>query len=159
MILLICLMSFVSKAQSDSLPGDPGMILSYNVQNMSFGTFSNRSTGGTVNISASGVRSFTDNVILINQGSQFFPAIVDIDVLSGSIISILKGPDVILTGSNGGSMSMHIDGTSPASPFITTAAQPARTRVSIGGTLTIGSFAANPPGIYSGTFYLTFNVE
>ena len=143
--LLITGLSFISVytfAQGDSIPPDPGAITVYLVQNMSFGAFSNGASGGTVNM-----------------GVQYFQAIFDVDSPIGSIISILNGSDAVLTGSNGGSMTMHIGGSDPPSPFIVIVNQPARTAVSIGGTLTVGNTAANPPGTYNGTFYITFNQE
>ena len=160
--LLITGLSFISVytfAQGDSIPPDPGAITVYLVQNMSFGAFSNGASGGTVIISTNGARSVTGNVIPLNMGVQYFQAIFDVDSPIGSIISILNGSDAVLTGSNGGSMTMHIGGSDPPSPFIIIVNQPARTAVSIGGTLTVGNTAANPPGTYNGTFYITFNQE
>jgi hypothetical protein len=155
-------MSFLCYAQidpTDSLPGDPGGLTIYTVRNMSFGAFSCGSTGGTVTISNTGIRSVTGSVIALNMGVLYFPAIFDVDAPLGSILSILNGPDATLTGSNGGTMSMHIGSSDPPSPFITTVTQPARTPVNIGATLTVGNPSANPPGIYNGTFYITFIQE
>jgi len=160
--LLITGLSFISVytfAQGDSIPPDPGAITVYLVQNMSFGAFSNGASGGTVIISTNGARSVTGNVIPLNMGVQYFQAIFDVDSPIGSIISILNGSDAVLTGSNGGSMTMHIGGSDPPSPFIIIVNQPVRTPVNIGGTLTVGNTAANPPGTYNGTFYITFNQE
>jgi hypothetical protein len=56
-------------------------------------------------------------------------------------------------------MSLHIGNTDVGSPFITTVAPPGKTRVNVGGTLTVSSPAANPPDSYSGSFYITFNQE
>jgi len=151
--------AFAQVDPTDSLPGDPGAITVYNVQNMSFGAFSTGNTGGSVIISTNGTRTVTGNVVPLNLGVQYFQAIFDIDTPMGCIVSILNGPDAILTGSNGGSMSMHIGGSNPPSPFITMVAQPLRTQVSIAGTLAVGTPAANPPGSYNGTFYITFNQE
>lgn len=144
---------------TDSLPGDPGGLTVYTMQNLSFGAFTDGATGGSVIISNSGIRSITGNVVPLNLGISYFQAIFEIDAPIGSIISILNGADATLTGSNGGSMSMHIGGSDPASPFITVVSQPARTQISIGGTLTVGNTASNPPGNYNGTFYITFNQE
>jgi hypothetical protein len=155
-------MSFFAFAQTDptdSVPGDPGGITVYPVQNMSFGAFSIGSSGGTVVMSTNGTRSVTGDVIALNLGALYFQAIFDIDAPQGAIVSILNGTDATLTGSNGGSMTMHIGNSDPSSPFIITVAQPTRTQISIGGTLTVGSPATNPPGAYNGTFYLTFNLE
>lgn len=155
----ISIFSFGQTDPTDTIPGDPGGLTVYTVQNMSFGAFTNGSTGGTVSISTNGTRSVTGNVVLLNLGTQYFQAIFDIDAPQGSIVSILNGSDATLTGSNGGSMSMQIGGSDPPSPFITVVSQPARTQVNIGGLLTVGSSAANPPGTYTGTFYITFNQE
>jgi len=161
-VLILSLVSHFSFAQidpTDSLPGDPGGLTAYTIQNLNFGAFTLGSSGGTVIISSSGMRSVTGDVVALNLGTPFFQAIFDIDAPEGSIVSILNGSDVALTGSNGGSMTMHIGASDPPSPFITTVVQPSRTQVNIGGTLTVGSPTANPPGSYSGTFYITFNQE
>ena len=162
--VFVILLSFTSivcyaQAPTDSLPGDPGAINVYTVQNLSFGAFSPGTLAGTVIISNAGSRSVTGDVIGLNFGLLYFQAIFDIDAPQGSIISILNGPNATLTGSNGGTMSVHIDNSNPGSPFSTVVAQPLRTQVNVGGTLTVGTAAASPPGTYSGTIYLTFNQE
>ncbi len=154
--------SFIALAQidpTDSLPGDPGALSVYTVQNMSFGAFSAGNTGGTVIISTNGSRSVSGDIIPLNLGTLYFQSIFDIDAPIGSIVSIMNGPDAILTGSNGGSMTMRIGNSDPFSPFIIIKQQPERTPVKIGGTLTVGPTATNPPGNYTGTFYITFNQE
>lgn len=155
----ISIFSFAQGNPTDTIPGDPGGISVYTVQNISFGAFSIGSTGGTVIISNSGTRSVTGDVVALNLGTLYFQSIFDIDAPQGSIVSILNGSDVTLTGNNGGTMSMHIGNSDPPAPFIVTVLQPVRTPVSIGGTLTAGTPAANPPGTYTGTFYITFNLE
>ena len=144
---------------TDSVPGDPGAISVYTIQNLSFGAFSHGMAGGTVIVSNTGTRSVTGDVIPLNLGVLFFHAIFEIDAPVGTIISILNGSDATLTGSNGGSIFLQIGNSDPPFPFITTVAQPARTQVNIGGKLTVGGPAANPPGTYTGTFYITFNQE
>jgi hypothetical protein len=161
LILLLCLISFFSFAQNptDTIPQDPGAMSVYTIQNLSFGAFSQGNTGGNVIISNSGSRSATGDIIPLNMGVQYFHAIFEIDAPQGSIVSILNGPNATLTGSNGGSISLQIGNSDPPSPFIITVPQPVRTQVNIGGTLAVGSPAANPPGTYTGTFYITFNQE
>jgi hypothetical protein len=163
-LLLVPVLGFISifsfaQTPTDSLPPDPGAMSVYTVQNLSFGAFTFGSSGGTVIISNTGTRSVTGDAIALNMGILFFQAIFEIDTPEGTIISILNGADATLTGSNGGSVSMHIGNSDPPSPFITTVVQPARTQVNIGGTLTVGGPVANPPGTYTGTFYITFNQE
>jgi len=163
--LLVTALGFISIATfaqgdpTDTIPGDPGGITVYNVQNMSFGAFSHGNSGGSIIISNSGSRSVTGDVVPLNLGSLYFHSIFDIDAPFGSIVSIQNGSDATLTGSNGGSMSMSLGNSDPGSPFIVTVSQPTRTAVNIGGTLTVGTPVANPPGTYTGTFYITFNLE
>lgn len=162
-IILLLAIAFTTdvKAQdpTDSLPGDPGAIYVYTYQNLSFGTFAQGGSGGTITVSNSGARSSTGSIILINQGGSFFQSVIDVEAAPGSLISITNGPNATLTGSNGGTVTLEIGNSDPVSPFNTTVSPPSRTPVNIGGTLTIGNPAASPPGIYTGVFYITFNQE
>jgi len=157
-ILMISVEAF-SQNPTDSLPGDPGAISVYTIQQLSFGAFSHGSSGGNVNISPAGIRTVTGDVVPLNMGVSYFNAMFELDAPLGTIISILNGGNATLTGSNGGSITLQIGNSSPASPFVTTVPQPGRTQINIGGSLTIGTALANPPGTYSGTFYITFNQE
>jgi hypothetical protein len=161
LVAILGLLSFFAVAQNptDSVPPDPGAMSVYTIQNMSFGAFSHGNAGGSVIISNSGLRSVTGDVVALNLGVNFFHSIFEIDAPEGSIISILNGSNTTLTGSNGGSMTLHIGNSDPPSPFVTVVPQPARTQVNVGGTITVGNAAANPPGTYTGTFYITFNQE
>jgi hypothetical protein len=124
-----------------------------------FGAFFQSTSGGTVVISPSGVRTSTGTVILADLGYAFGAANFTILANPGTRIAILNGPDVVLNGSNGGTMSLHIGTSSPASPFMTSAVPPSQTSVNIGGTLTVGSPVANPSGTYNGYFLVTFMQE
>lgn len=131
----------------------------YTVQNLSFGSFSQGISGGTVIISNTGSRSVTGSVVPLNLNTPYLQAIIEVEAAAGTIVTILNGSDATLTGSNGGTMSMNIGSSDPASPFTTSAVPPARTQVNIGGTLTVGSPTLSPAGTYSGTFYITFNYQ
>jgi len=146
----LCLSSLPSFSQISSVTS---------VQNLSFGAFSQGSLGGTVSISANGSRSVTGSIVPLNLGVSYFQAIFEIEAPEGTVVSIMNGGNVTLTGSNGGSMMLQIGNSDPASPFAITIPPPGKTRVNFGGTLTIGSPAQNPPGSYSGTFSITFNNE
>jgi len=128
-------------------------------QGLIFGAFFQGPSGGTVIIYPDGSRSVTGSLVQANLGYSFSPAIFEIDATTGTSISILNGPDVNLTGSNGGSISLHLGTASTGNQFITTATSPTRTQVRIGGTLTIGSPLSNPSGSYSGSFSITFIQE
>jgi hypothetical protein len=128
-------------------------------QGLMFGAFFQGASGGTVIIYPNGSRAVTGDVIQANLGFAFSPAIIEVGANPGTLVSILNGADALLTGSNGGSATLHIGTASTGTPFITTATPPARTQIRIGGTLTIGSPLANPAGAYNGTFSITFIQE
>jgi len=158
--LLAGMMLFLmSPGSSFGQPHPPRPLQVYNVKDINFGAFVQGISGGTVIVYPNGFRSTTGDILQLNLGYQFYPSIFEIDVLPGTIISILFGPDAILTGSNGGTLIMHVGGSEPQSPFVTTANPPVRTQVRVGGTLIVGNPQANPPGNYSGSFTVTFNLE
>lgn len=128
-------------------------------QGLIFGAFFHGVTGGTVTIYPDGSRAVSGSLIQANLGFPFSPAIFEVDANPGTLISILNGPDVLLTGSNGGSVMLHVGAASTGSPFTVTTIPPSRTQVRIGGTLTVGSPLANPAGTYSGMFSVTFIQE
>jgi hypothetical protein len=127
-----------------------------NDQGLAFGNFWQAgNSGGTVTLSNTGARSSTGDVVLLN--STFFHSIFNITTESLSPVSItVDQPTAILSGSNGGSMTLEIGPPSPASPSVS-ALSPVQ--VSLGGTLTIGSRSNNPPGTYSGDVMITFTVN
>ena len=143
-------------ANAQEPPPRPLTIYANPAQGLIFGAFYQGMSGGNVILSPDGSRSVTGDLIQANLGIPFSPAIFEIDADPGSLISVLNGPDVILTGSNGGFIGLHIGACDKGSPFITIVAPPARTEVRIGGTLTVGNPLANPSGAYSGTFSVTF---
>ncbi|MCW3120248.1 MAG: hypothetical protein JWM28_4330 [Chitinophagaceae bacterium] len=129
------------------------------VQNLIFGAFYPGNSGGSVIISNTGSRSVTGTVVPLGLGVPFSQAIFEIEAPAGTIVSILTGPDITLSGSNGGSMTLHMGNSQPASPFTTSLAPPSRTPLNIGGTLSVGNALSNPAGSYSGNFSITFNWE
>jgi len=154
-ILLLCHMGVRAQAP----PPRPISVSINPSQGLRFGAFFQSSSGGTVVITPSGVRTSTGSVVLADLGFVYGAANFEIVASPGTLINILNGPDATLTGSSGGSLTMHIGSSSPASPFITSVSPPSYTSVNIGGTLTVGSPVANPTGAYSGSFYITFMQE
>ena len=157
-ILGLLFMNFSSYAQRVGVEHPPRPVTTTvnMAQGLIFGAFYRGSSGGSVTVLANGSRSTTGTIILASLGFSFSPAIFQIDVEPGAIITISNGPDVNITGSNGGSMSLHIGSSDVGSPFTTTVVPPSTTQVRIGGTLTVGTALANPSGDYSGTFSVTF---
>ena len=147
------------RVNGQELPPRPITVTVNLSQNLSFGAFYQGNAGGSVIISPSGFRSSTGDVVLLSMGYSFNSGLYDVVANSGTRITILNGPDVLLNGSNGGSMTLHIGASDPASPFIITTTPPSKTQVRIGGTLIVGNPLANPPGNYSGSFSVTFVQE
>jgi hypothetical protein len=128
-------------------------------QNLGFGAFAHGLSGGIVIINPAGLRSATGDIILLNLGYTFSSALYRLVANPGTVISILNGSDITLIGSNGGSMLLHIGASNPVSPFVISTSPPNYTEMKVGGTLTVGNSAANPPGAYNGVFYITLIQE
>jgi hypothetical protein len=122
-------------------------------QNLSFGAFTTSPASGSVTIASDGTR--TTNNVLGLFGFPFSNAVFRVATDKPALLSILKGPNTVLTRAGGGSMTLQIGDPSPASPFLVLH-PPGFVLVNIGGTLLVGDAVANPPGNYSGTFDLTF---
>lgn len=159
-ILLLMNILFFTLSSGLSAQEPPPRPLEVTVnQNLGFGAFTQGASGGTITINSSSVRSSSGDVILLNLGYSFSAATYKLIANAGTVISILNGLDVSLPGSNGGSMTLHIGVSDPASPFVLTTVPPAFTLMNVGGTLTVGNPGANPPGNYSGSFDITFIQE
>jgi hypothetical protein len=130
------------------------------IQNLAFGTFSQGTSGGTISVSNTGLITTTGSIFPLTFGgaNDVSAAVFEVQAPVGTVVSISNGPDVNLTGSNGGGMILHLGASDPKTPFAVVS-QTGRTPVNIGGTLTIGTAASTPPGNYTGTFYITFNNE
>jgi hypothetical protein len=158
-MLLIILFLMLSVASIAQEPPPRPVVVTTVPPGLGFGAFTQGAAGGTVTINSGGSRSSTGDVILLGLGIPFSTAAYQLVGNQGTVISILNGPDVSLTGSGGGSMILHLGVTNPLSPFVITTIPPAYMILNIGGSLTVGSPAANPPGNYSGTFNITFIQE
>jgi hypothetical protein len=150
--LLLLALSLATIAQEPP----PRPIVVTVTQNLSFGAFSQGAAGGTVTITPASSRSATGDVILLSLGFPFFSAIYRLVGRQGTVVSLLNGPDVLIPGSNGGSLSLHIGNSNPASPFVL---PPGPLFLNVGGRLTVGNPGANPPGNFSGTYDITFVQE
>lgn len=134
-------------------------INTYTIQGFDFGSFYQGDNGGAITISAEGTRTATGDIILMNTWLPNAQAIFEITAPEGITISILNGTDATLTGSNGGTLTLQLEGTDIGSPFTNTAAAAARTRIKVGGKLIVGNRTASPPGTYQGTCSIIFNQE
>lgn len=141
------------KAQEQ--PPRPVIITANPSQPLAFGAFSPGASGGTVTVSPGGTRTAGGSVVLLSLGYAYTPAMFYIRANPGTVLSVLVPPPAILTGSGGGTLTLQVNGSLPASPFVTTLPWPQQTTLLIGGTLTIGNIASNPPGTYTGTYSIT----
>jgi hypothetical protein len=137
----------------------PRPVSVYLVRSLSFGAFAPGNLGGTITISPDGARSSSGEIYFFNLGFVYYEAVFEIEGNAGTLISVLKGDDVTLTGSSGGTMTMHLGDSYPSSPIILNTNAPDRTQYHLGGVLNVGNLLANPPGQYNGVFYVTFIQE
>jgi hypothetical protein len=147
------------RIHAQELPPRPLTVTVSLSQNLNFGAFYHGNIGGSVIIYESGARSSTGDIVLLTMGYSFSTGLYDVVANPGTVVSILNGPDAILTGSNGGTMILQIGESSPSSPFIITSTPPSATQLRIGGTLIVGSPLMNPAGNYGGTFDITLVQE
>lgn len=124
-------------------------------QNLSFGAFYTGSAGGTVTIDPSGSRSASGDIVLLGLGYAFSSALFEVHAHPGTVISILNGPNVTLSGIPSGTITLQIGSSNPSSPFVSNVHFNIPIPLYIGGTITVGSPAVNPPGSYTGTFDIT----
>ena len=150
------LLGFVKAVQSQPPPPKPISIYNNPSQGLIFGAFFQGTSGGTVVINHDGTRTITGTLVGANLGYPYSAAVFEVDANAGTMVSIMNGPNVTLTGSNGGTITLQIGAASTGASFVTTAIPPSRTQVRIGGTLTVGTPASNPSGNYTGTFSVTF---
>lgn len=150
---------FPKPGNSQNMPfPPPGQMQVFTVQHMNFGSFFNGSGGGQVILSPEGFRTATGNILLA--AGTYFQAIFDVRLIPGRWVQIHLGSATTLElAGGGGSMLLTIGPTDRGTGFVTTGGHPFRNPVKVGGTLTVGNTATNPPGNYSGSFFITFIQE
>lgn len=163
LVTLLIVTTFSKNSNGQEKPPRPVGLYLRNAKNLEFGAFavSPGGAGGTVTVAPGGGRSFTGDLININLGYTYSPALFEIEGNPGTLVQFAneQAGGYPLTGSNGGFIIVHfynflID-SSTGNPFIITTTPPSRMIFQLGGTLVVGNAGANPPGNYSGTFSLT----
>ena len=154
-IIPVVLMYSVSVELKAQEPPPRPIRIDVTAQGLSFGAFYHGAVGGSVVILPSGSRSATGDVVLLGLGFPFSAALFEVHAHPGTVISILNGPDAVLTGIPSGTMTLHIGSSNPSSPFVSNVNFNIGIPLYIGGTLTVSNSAANPPGSYTGTFDIT----
>lgn len=153
--ILVVFMYSISPVLKAQEPPPRPIRINATAQGLSFGAFYHGVTGGTITITPAGARSSTGDVVLLGLGYPFSAALFQVRASPGTVIAILNSPDVPIFGIPSGSMNLHIGNTNPVSPFVSTVPYTVPIPLYIGGTLTVGNSAANPPGSYTGTFDIT----
>lgn len=154
LVTAVLIFSGITDLKAQELPPRPVRIYP-TAQYLSFGAFYHGAAGGSVIIDPSGIRTASGDVVLLGLGYLYSSAMFEVHAHPGTVISILLGPPVTLTGSPSGSMTLTIDSSNPTSPFVSTVQFNVAIPLYIGGTLTVGNSASNPPGSYAGTFDIT----
>ena len=128
-------------------------------QQLSFGAFTQGPAGGSVTLMADGSRAASGSVVPLNFGSVYMPLVLEIEGPKGAIVTMLADEKNVLTGSNGGVMSLRLKSSNPVMPFIITEDAPAKSIITIGAELFVGSSTESPPGNYNGSLNISFIVE
>jgi hypothetical protein len=117
-------------------------------------------SGGTVTVGYDGSRSSSGNIVLLSMAPTAQPAIFEIKLCEGRNVIITFSATTTLTGSNGGSLILDIGPTERGingASFTTNSDCNFITPLRVGGRLNIPGTAI--PGIYTGSFDITFNQE
>lgn len=147
-------------AQGPPLPPRPIEVRVDDLQPLAFGAFTTGASGGSVIMSTDYSRSATGTVILLGLGYNYTPARILLRGNPGTLVTVTLSPVVTLTRSGGGgTMTLAPGPLLPLSPFVLTVPYPVDNELLLGGTLSVGSIAANPAGSYSGTINITFNQQ
>ena len=155
LILIIIFMLPASPGLKAQEPPPRPIRINATAQGLSFGAFYHGASGGTITISPSGARTSTGDIVLLNLGFTYSAALFEVHAHAGTVISVVNGLDATLTGVPSGTMTLHIGDSNPVSPFVSNVHFNVAIPLYIGGLLTVGNAAANPPGSYTGTFEIT----
>lgn len=158
---LLALVAILSAANVEAIPaiGDSTFSVSP-TQPLCFGNFSVAGSGGTVTVGWNGGRSATGGIILLSISPTYQPAIFELKLCPGKKVTIYYPATVMLYGSSGSSITLHIGPTEKGesgSSVISTTDCSSATPLRVGGALEIP--AGTAPGSYSGTFSITFIQE
>lgn len=127
----------------------------YENNQLNFGRFSPEVGGGQIILTPDGSRSVQGSVILGGGTAQSGQFIITGQPDATFSIQLPSGPALLVNSSNN---KMTIDNwvSDPPAGTGTGTLNGGTETVSIGATLTVGSFEDNPVGIYTGTYSLTF---
>jgi hypothetical protein len=117
-------------------------------------------TGGSVLVGYDGTSTATGNIILLSGTPYAQPAIFEVTLLQGRNVNISFSATTTLYGNDGGELTLNIGPTEKGNTgayFPTNNNREFTTLLRVGGKLDIPGTAI--PGIYSGSFSITFDQE
>ena len=158
LIILVAILVFAGKEILAQEPPPKPIQVTVTGQTLNFGAFTYALTTGSVIINADGSRSSSGTLILVS-GYSYSTAHFQLVGNPGTVVTLLQSPDVSLIGSSGGTLTLQMGASNPATPFVITTTPPAYTSLYLGGILLVGNQAANPAGNYTGTYLITFVQE
>ena len=154
---IIILVTFYHSATGQEHPPRPISLAVVPAEGLRFGAFV-VITGGTITVDPGGGRSVGIGLIGVNLGYPYGPATFRVKGNAGTLVTI---QDILPSTIAFGGFTMGLSFNTPVStvsslgsPFILQ--NNGWTDLKIGGKLTVGNSASNPPGPYSGTFNVTF---
>lgn len=159
LFLLVAGSNLVVAQSGPDLPQRNAVVRATQVLNFGDMTILSGSSGGTVTVDYNGVRTATGSVVLLNLGNPVQQAIFEVKICPGRLVNVTFPSTTVLNGSNGGSMLLHLGPTNiggSGSTFISNKGCDDLHFIRVGGTIDVGAMGANPAGLYSGTFNLTF---
>jgi hypothetical protein len=117
------------------------------IQNMNFGVFIPTGQGGTITVLPDHTYRKDGEIILLGIPT---PASFDLNIEAGKTVQILYDKYVKLSGVHGGIITLELtDSSLDGSGSIITGKSP--TRITLGGTMTIGPAVVTKVGTYAGS--------
>lgn len=161
LFLSIALLIYFSLSLAQPPLPQRSMTVASATQGIHFGTFCLVGTsGGTLTVGYDGSRSSTGGILLLAKSPTAHPAIFEIKLCEGRLVSINYDVLTILNGSTGGSLTLNLGPTEKGptgSIFAINSDCNFNTPLRMGGTLQVSGSAF--PGNYTGNFAITFNQQ
>ncbi len=153
----ICFSLFILVNHLASIAQKPSTrLLIVTLQDISFGTFFQGNSGGTVAIFPDGTRQFGGGIIEANiSGSDFHPAIFEVEAKPGTYVKMHAKQNYFLSGTNGG--SIHLELKIPNRGIEQIVPTSGIVQFIVGGVLTIEGGTNNPSGDYNTDFEIRFS--
>jgi len=129
----------------------------YMLSPVKFGTFYPGKTGGSIFIDENGIRTANGSVVLL--GGESAASVFEISCPSYTVIHLTYESQIIMSGSNGGTLIFEPDDELRNTTIISPENAENGFLISIGGTLIVEDMYSVVPGNYSGNYIIGVNFE